>query len=525
MPLNNKHSRLQHLEILLKAHPEGLRRSEIAKRLGVHRSTAGRYVSELSEVTMLWENNYRVGINDRRTNPYIYFSLTENFTILVAIQALMNRLDAPFPHMSTVLRKISLAMKDRFPVSSEKMFKLADKIGNLSNPSGFTMADNFDQFVEALENKKLLDIKIPLSKHRAKILPENFSIANTGPLNRSLRVIGKCKKTGKRCSFLLHNIELLKDELPDEELSGCLFESSESGRNSIFRIKISTYGVMDNLTAITDNNFRFERFDNGTYFVDLLLPEGKDIQDILLHMGSDIEIIYSEHIRDSLRNNSGSGMGSGNKLSKYEPKKLEYTNNELTFESAQIREVHHRIKNQLVSLMGLINLYSKNQNLSFSILDELNAKLFAISTVHDMLSTGNFQTRLPVSDYILELCSNLISSMVLKKEIDLAIDIDNFSLLEDQVTNIGIIVTELCINSLKHAFTDRTDGKISISMTQKDKLIILIFKDNGIGWENNQENTLSEGTGHNLVNIFVDRLSGSIEYFSELGTKVVIKFT
>jgi CRISPR-associated endonuclease/helicase Cas3 len=130
------------MEILLKAHPKGLRRSEIAKRLGVHRSTAGRYISELSEVTMLWEDNFRVGINDRRIRPHISLSLPENFTILVAIQALMNHLDTPFPHLSTVLRKISLAMKERFPVSSEKMFILADKIGSLPDPLGLAMTDN-----------------------------------------------------------------------------------------------------------------------------------------------------------------------------------------------------------------------------------------------------------------------------------------------------------------------------------------------------------------------------------------------
>lgn len=503
MAKTSKRHRLEQMTLLLKTSPKGLKRSEIAKLLGVHRSTVGRDIIELGEETMLWEENFRVGINERRKNPQIHLSLPENFSILIAIQALLHSLDAPIPVLSTTLRKIALSMQHRFPVCSEKMNLLAEKMGNLSDPFKLTSTDNLAILIEALESKSLLNITMPISNHIAQIWPNDFSTAKTGSFKKSLRLTGKCENTGRNCSFLIHNIKFLKEVFPGEELLGCPFQSTDLEGNYLLPIKIYSIDVINKLGTITDFHFRFEKLNNGIFNVEILVPEKNKIQDILTELGSDIEVIYPESLQYNLE------------------VQIEHKQ---SYESTQIKEVHHRIQNQLINLMGLIDLYNNNQDHSVPILDEINAKLLAISTVHSMLSTGNLWARFPVSDYITELCMNLIDSMAINKKIDLIIDIDKFSLKEDQITNIGIIVTELCINSLKHAFIDKTRGEISISMYKEDKFIILRFKDNGIGWENIQDKTLREGTGHNLVNIFVDRLSGSIEFQSKEGTEAVITF-
>ena len=91
-------------------------------------------------------------------------------------------------------------------------------------------------------------------------------------------------------------------------------------------------------------------------------------------------------------------------------------------------------------------------------------------------------------------------------------------------STIGLIVAELCINSLKHAFTDKSRGKISVILTKENEVKTLCFKDDGKGLGNNPDDTLAAGTGYNLVNIFVEELGGSIEYFSKQGTEIVITF-
>ncbi len=71
----NKSERLSQLELLLLSHPEGMRRAEIARRLGVCRATAGRYIDELSARIPLWEQDFRVGIKVTQTRQLSHIGL------------------------------------------------------------------------------------------------------------------------------------------------------------------------------------------------------------------------------------------------------------------------------------------------------------------------------------------------------------------------------------------------------------------------------------------------------------------
>lgn len=526
MSLTSKNSRLKQLELLLKAHPDGLRRSEIARRLGVHRSTAGRYIMELSEETMLWEDHFRIGINERRSSPHVSFSLTENFSIQMAIQAINRKLDLHHTHLVTATRKLALAMKQQYPVTSEKMFKMAEEMDNFPDKGDRDMASYFEQLAEAIENEDYLDFVFLTRHYKARILPEELTIDHSSPLSRALRISGKCPVTGKKCSFFLHNIEISKEKYSDDELSECPFTKKETNDDIHLKLRIFNSDIMDCFSSITDHGFQIEELTDGTSTIQLLVSFQEDLKKELMQMGSDIEVLYPEDIRNSIRKEIETMAGKYQKSSGKRSVYKEYLKDEDSFTSIRIREIHHRIKNQLVSITSLINLYinKSSNNSHISILDEVKSKITAIAMVHDMLTTGNSWPILPVNDYIKEMCLNLINSMETVWEIEFHEEIVEIYLPENQITVIGLIVAELCINSLKHAFTDKSRGKISVILTKENEVKTLRFIDDGKGLGNNPDDTLAEGTGHNLVNIFVEELGGSIEYFSEKGTEVVITF-
>lgn len=518
----SKTTRLEQLELLLKANPEGLHRSEIARRLRVHRSTAGRYIIELGEKTMLWENNFRVGIIDRRSTPHSSFSLAENFSLQMSIQTIYRQIDHHNIHLITATRKLALAMKSHHPVTSAKMLKIAEVMDNIPNNGTRDMAADFEQLAEAIENKNYLNFKFSEGNHKVRIIPEDFTIDNSVPLSRALRISGTCSVTGKRCSLFLHTVEILKETEQEDILLECPFNKEETSNKIHLKLRIFNTDIMDSFSSITDHSFQIEKLTDGTSTVRLLIPFQENLIEKLLQMGPDLEVLYPEDIR----NNFKKKISLLNKRYRDTVEKKSYFREDDSFTSIRIREINHRIKNQLVSITSLINLYSnKSSDKShITILDEVNSKITAISMVHDMLTTCNSWPILPVKDYIKELCLTLINSMETFREIEFHEDIIEIYLPENQITIIGLIVSELCINSLKHAFTGKSNGKISVILTIKNEVKTLCFKDDGKGMGKNHNNTLAEGTGHNLVNIFVEELGGSINYLSEQGTEIVITF-
>jgi len=123
----NKAERLLQLEQLLLAHPEGLHRAEIARRLGVHRATVGRYIEELSPRLPIWEEeDGLIGINRDDYLTYVRLTIHESMAIHLAARLMATRTDKHNPHAASALRKLGQAL-DRFaPLVSRHLLASAE---------------------------------------------------------------------------------------------------------------------------------------------------------------------------------------------------------------------------------------------------------------------------------------------------------------------------------------------------------------------------------------------------------------
>ena len=106
-----KGERVAQLELLLRSHPEGLRRAEIARRLGVHRSTISRYVEDLSKHIDIYEDNNLIKIKESDDNSPMELSIYESLAFNMSAEALASSVSLQNPHLASGLRKIAMNMR------------------------------------------------------------------------------------------------------------------------------------------------------------------------------------------------------------------------------------------------------------------------------------------------------------------------------------------------------------------------------------------------------------------------------
>ena len=123
-----KGERVAQLELLLHSHPEGLRRAEIARRLGVHRSTISRYVDKLKEYIDIYEENNLIKIRSKLEDENIALSVYESLAFNFSAEMLADSAEFQNPHLASGLRKIALNMRSYAPKISENLVNLAEQI-------------------------------------------------------------------------------------------------------------------------------------------------------------------------------------------------------------------------------------------------------------------------------------------------------------------------------------------------------------------------------------------------------------
>ena len=185
-----------------------------------------------------------------------------------------------------------------------------------------------------------------------------------------------------------------------------------------------------------------------------------------------------------------------------------------------LKELNHRVKNNMQTIVSLIRLQSKeidNQKIKEMFLTIRN-RINAMSHLHELLYSQDNIDYINAYDYFTLLINELKGSYESDIEINLDIKSD---LKVEQSIYCGLILNELITNSFKYAFKDQA-GEISVRLYKKDNLNVLEVEDNGIGYEQDiKRNTL----GVILVNTLVkEQLDGEIEHQTENGVKVQIRW-
>lgn len=184
----------------------------------------------------------------------------------------------------------------------------------------------------------------------------------------------------------------------------------------------------------------------------------------------------------------------------------------------RLRELHHRVKNNLQLISSLLNLTKASLDAKGrAVLDETQARIRSIALVHQRLDQIGELTSVPMVTYIGELASNLHAALA-SSRIALRTTVDELALPIDLAIPCGLILNELITNALKHAFPDRA-GTVEITAIQlPPNGFRITVADDGVGLPPGFEVTTSESLGFQLVTTLVDQLGGSFEIRRGLGT-------
>ncbi len=201
----------------------------------------------------------------------------------------------------------------------------------------------------------------------------------------------------------------------------------------------------------------------------------------------------------------------------------------------RIKEIHHRIKNNLQVISSLLDLQAEKfqDKEILEAFKESQNRVASMSLIHEELYKGKGNDTLDFSAYLRKLVENLLQTYNLSsKNILLFMDLEKDAFFDmDIAVPLGIIVNELVSNSLKHAFAQGEKGEIRIRLCREGKnneirksLFSLTISDNGKGIPENVELKSLESLGLQLVNILVDQLDGEIGLKREQGTEFRITF-
>ena len=193
-----------------------------------------------------------------------------------------------------------------------------------------------------------------------------------------------------------------------------------------------------------------------------------------------------------------------------------------------LKEIHHRVKNNLQVISGLLDLQAHHINdpMGKEIYKESQNRVITMALIHEELYKNINLSQMDFADYIKNLCENLmISYGVERKRIKLDINTEKTEMVVDTAIPCGLIINELITNSLKHAFPGKRKGTISLAFRQmKNKNYLLTVSDDGVGMPKSVNINKTTTLGMQLITVLVEQLGGTLKVQRKEGTTFTIKF-
>jgi PAS domain S-box-containing protein len=210
-----------------------------------------------------------------------------------------------------------------------------------------------------------------------------------------------------------------------------------------------------------------------------------------------------------------------------ERKKSERKINELLAEKELIlKEVHHRIKNNMETISSLLALQAETVESAQAVaaLDDAGSRVRSMMLLYEKLYQSSGFDAVSASDYLSSLADEILANFSSVVHVEVRKEIEDFSLSPKTLQPLGMIVNELLTNIMKYAFVGRPRGSILISASLRSGRVRVAIEDDGVGMPAELDYDRSSGFGLMLVHILTQQLGGTIRIDRGEGTKVILEF-
>jgi two-component sensor histidine kinase len=193
-----------------------------------------------------------------------------------------------------------------------------------------------------------------------------------------------------------------------------------------------------------------------------------------------------------------------------------------------VREIHHRVKNNLQLVMSLLNLHARRirdprAEVAFA---EARSRINALATLHRRLYESESLQEIDLKWFLEDLSAELRRGGLSRgRNVELTVESPSEVIGPDVAVPLGLLVTEAITNAYKHAFNERDGGHIQVQITRDSPTaLVLTIRDDGTGFDMAANPSDNSGLGRSLIEAFVRQLRGELETRSEDGTVVQVKF-
>jgi PAS domain S-box-containing protein len=193
---------------------------------------------------------------------------------------------------------------------------------------------------------------------------------------------------------------------------------------------------------------------------------------------------------------------------------------------ALLREVQHRVKNNLGAMQSLLSIQASNakDSAAAAVLKDAQSRLASMGLLYDKLNSADRLESLSMRSYLPALVDQIVGMFPDMPSIAVRTESDDFSLPVKILSTLGILVNELVTNAVKHAFPDRETGSILVRASAQGGMVALVVADDGVGIRGERANGASSGFGLRLARILAEQIDASIRIEDEGGTRVTVEF-
>ena len=307
-----KGERIAQLELLLRSHPEGIRRAEIARRLGVHRSTISRYVEELANYIDIYEENNLIKIRVSDDEPSnMELSIYECLAFNMGAEALAGKAEFANPHLASGLRKLAMNMKSYAPKISENALSLAERIDQtIQNNRNVT--GHYNEVLEVLIDCWIsgriarISTSVP-DKEEIEIAPYFIGYKDEGEGRKPITVTGRLRHTKDIITLDIASIieARMLDEtytIPDnlKPFSHTEKEKYDAIDMIPLRLKIREKSALNSFSTIVHDKPVLERCPDGDWICTMKAENSIELMLRIIQSGTAVKVIEPENFRKKL---------------------------------------------------------------------------------------------------------------------------------------------------------------------------------------------------------------------------------
>ena len=200
--------------------------------------------------------------------------------------------------------------------------------------------------------------------------------------------------------------------------------------------------------------------------------------------------------------------------------------NSLEEKEALLGEVHHRVKNNLSLILGLIEMqaaYSEDGYFKKQ-LSEIRSRILAMALIHDKMYKSSTFARIELKDYLTDLVTSISKFFSRETVVKINLDLQSVQISSKTVVPLALLVNEIVTNSFKYAFSKTEDGYLSVLLKQEENNVLLSIADNGPGLPQQDAVKTGKTLGFKLFGLFVKQLKGSYELDGTAGLRFTVRF-